>query len=34
VASIPPGHDAEVLGAAPCVTVDLGEEDGDYARRG
>jgi len=32
VASIPPGHDAEVVGAEPCVTVDLGEEDGDYAR--
>jgi len=34
VASIPPGHDAEALGDEPCVTVDLGEEDGDYAKRG
>ena len=35
VASIPPGHDAEVLGDEPCVTVDLGEEeDADYAKRG
>ena len=34
VASIPPGHDAEVLGDEPCVTVDLGEEeDVDYAKR-
>jgi quercetin dioxygenase-like cupin family protein len=32
VASIPPGHDAEVVGDERCVTVDLGEEDGDYAR--
>ena len=32
VASIPPGHDAEVLGDEPCVTVDLGEEDADYAK--
>jgi quercetin dioxygenase-like cupin family protein len=34
VASIPPGHDAEVVGGEPCVTVDLGEEDADYAKRG
>jgi hypothetical protein len=34
VASIPPGHDAEVIGDEPCVTVDLGEgDDADYARR-
>jgi len=33
VASIPPGHDAEVLGDEPCVTVDLGEQDADYAKR-
>jgi quercetin dioxygenase-like cupin family protein len=33
VASIPPGHDAAVVGAEACVTVDLGEEDGDYAKR-
>jgi quercetin dioxygenase-like cupin family protein len=33
VASIPPGHDAEVVGPEACVTVDLGEEDGDYAAR-
>jgi quercetin dioxygenase-like cupin family protein len=32
VASIPPGHDAEIVGDEPCVTVDLGEEDGDYAK--
>jgi len=33
VASIPPGHDAEVLGDEPCITVDLGDEDADYAKR-
>jgi quercetin dioxygenase-like cupin family protein len=33
VASIPPGHDAEVVGDTRCVTVDLGEEDADYAKR-
>ncbi len=33
VASIPPGHDAEVVGDEPCVTVDLGEDDADYAKR-
>ena len=33
VASIPPGHDAEVLGDEPCITVDLGEDDADYAKR-
>ena len=33
VASIPPVHDAEVLGEEPCVTIDLGEEDADYAKR-
>jgi quercetin dioxygenase-like cupin family protein len=33
VAAIPPGHDAEVLGDEPCVTVDIGEEDADYAKR-
>lgn len=32
VASIPPGHDAEVVGEEPCVTVDLGEDDADYAK--
>ena len=32
VAAIPPGHDAEVLGDEPCVTVDLGEDDADYAK--
>jgi mannose-6-phosphate isomerase-like protein (cupin superfamily) len=31
VAAIPPGHDAEVVGEEPCVTVDIGEEDSDYA---
>ena len=34
VASVPPGHDAEVLGDEPCVTVDLGEAgDAGYAQR-
>jgi hypothetical protein len=33
VASIAPGHDAEVVGGEPCVTIDIGEEDGDYAKR-
>lgn len=33
VAAIAPGHDAEVIGDEPCITVDLGEEDGGYARR-
>ncbi len=33
VASIPPGHDAEVLGDEPCITVDLGKDDADYAKR-
>jgi len=32
VATVPPGHDAETIGDEPCVTVDLGEEDGGYAR--
>lgn len=32
VASIPPGHDAEVVGDEPCVMVDFGEI-GDYAKR-
>ena len=31
VASVPPGHDAEVVGDEPCVTVDIGDEDADYA---
>lgn len=34
VASIPPGHDAEVVGNEACVTVDLGDQDADYAKRG
>ena len=33
VASIPAGHDAEVIGDEPCITVDLGEEDADYAKQ-
>ena len=33
VAYIPPGHDAEVIGDTPCVTVDIGEDDAAYARR-
>lgn len=32
VAAIAPGHDAEVLGDEPCVTIDLGDEDHDYAK--
>ena len=32
VAAIPAGHDAEVIGDEPCITVDLGEEDADYAK--
>ena len=31
VCAIPPGHDAEVVGAEPCVLVDFGEF-GDYAK--
>jgi oxalate decarboxylase/phosphoglucose isomerase-like protein (cupin superfamily) len=34
VANIPPGHDALVIGDEPCVTVDLAEDDADYAKRG
>jgi quercetin dioxygenase-like cupin family protein len=33
VFSIPPGHDAEVLGDEPCVMIDVGEGDADYAKR-
>ena len=32
VVAIPPGHDAEVVGDAPCVFIDFGEF-GEYARR-
>jgi len=32
-ASIPRGHDAEVLGDEPCVTIDVGEEDAAYEAR-
>jgi uncharacterized cupin superfamily protein len=32
VVAIPPGHDAEVIGAEACVMVDFGEI-GDYAKR-
>jgi mannose-6-phosphate isomerase-like protein (cupin superfamily) len=32
VATIPPGHDAETLGDEPCITVDLAEDDADYAK--
>jgi quercetin dioxygenase-like cupin family protein len=32
VFSIAPGHDAEVVGEEPCVTIDIGEEDADYAK--
>jgi mannose-6-phosphate isomerase-like protein (cupin superfamily) len=31
--SVPAGHDAEVVGDEPCVTIDVGEEDADYAKR-
>jgi quercetin dioxygenase-like cupin family protein len=33
VFSIAPGHDAEVVGDEPCVTIDIGDEDADYAKR-
>ena len=33
VLSIPAGHDAEVVGGEPCVMLDIGEEDADYAKR-
>jgi quercetin dioxygenase-like cupin family protein len=33
VVAIPPGHDAEVVGDEPCVMIDVGEEDIDYAKR-
>jgi hypothetical protein len=32
VVAIPPGHDAEVVGDAPCVFIDFGEF-GEYAKR-
>lgn len=32
VVAIPPGHDAEVVGAEPCVFIDFGEF-GEYAKR-
>ena len=32
VARIPPGHDGEVIGDEPCITVDLAEDDADYAK--
>jgi hypothetical protein len=32
VFAIPPGHDAEVTGNEPCVSLDFGEF-GDYAKR-
>ena len=32
VAKIPPGHDGEVIGDKPCITVDLAEDDADYAK--
>lgn len=32
VFAIPAGHDATVVGDEPCVTIDIGEEDADYAR--
>lgn len=32
VVSIAPGHDAEVIGDEPCVMLDVGDEDADYAK--
>jgi hypothetical protein len=32
VFAIAPGHDAEVVGDEPCVMIDLGEQDADYAK--
>jgi hypothetical protein len=32
VFAVPPGHDAETVGDAPCVALDFGEF-GDYAKR-
>lgn len=32
VFSIAPGHDAEVVGDEPCVMIDVGDEDADYAK--
>lgn len=29
---IAPGHDAEVVGDEPCVMIDAGDEDADYAK--
>jgi hypothetical protein len=31
VFAIPPGHDAETVGDEPCVMVDVGDDDADYA---
>ena len=33
VASIPPGHDAEVVGDEPCIMIDVAQEADDYAKR-
>lgn len=33
VVAIAPGHDAEVIGDEPCVMIDMGENEGDYAKR-
>lgn len=33
VLMIEPGHDAEVIGDEPCVMIDIGEQDRDYAKR-
>ncbi len=32
VAVIAPGHDAWVVGDEPCVMVDFGDQDADYAK--
>ena len=32
VFSIAPGHDAEVVGSEPCVMIDVGDNEADYAK--
>jgi hypothetical protein len=32
VFAIAPGHDAEVVGDEPCVTIDIADDDADYAK--
>lgn len=33
LATVAPGHDAEVIGEEACVVIDMAEEDGDHAKR-